>query len=229
LASEDLHANGRRGPATPLSPSPKAARLALPPDPDADARQALRRSARAARRAFVAALAAPVRRALESALAATALPHLGAPGILASYAALGDELDPAPLESAALAAGFALAFPRVRPDAPLAFHRAAYADLSPGFRGIPEPSADTPQVRPDLVLVPLVAADLSGTRLGQGGGHYDRTLAALRAQGPLLAIGLAWDVQLASALPAQPWDQPLDAIATPTAFHLVQRRARGPA
>lgn len=201
--------------------------LPLPPDPNAPS--ALRRAGRAARTAFVAALEGPIRRGLESALAANALPHLGAPGVLASYAALGDEIDPAPLEAAAVAAGWALAFPRVRGEAPLAFHRAAYADLAPGFRGIPEPLADTPQVRPDLVLVPLVAADLAGTRLGQGGGHYDRTLAALRTQGPLLAIGLAWDVQLLETLPAQPWDQPLDAIATPTAFHLVPHRARGPA
>lgn len=213
----------------PRSPSPKAARLAPSPDPDADARQALRRSARAARSAFVTALAAPIRRALESALAAATLPHLGAPAILASYAALGHELDPAPLESAAMSAGFTLAFPRVRPDAPLAFHRATFADLSPGFRGIPEPASDSPEVRPDILLVPLLAADLSGARLGQGGGHYDRTLAALRAQGPVRAIGLAWDMQLVPHIPAQPWDQPLDAIATPTAFHRAAHTARGPA
>jgi 5-formyltetrahydrofolate cyclo-ligase len=227
LASEDLHANGRRGPATPAAPSPKAASLAPPPDPDADARKALRRSARAARSAFVTALAAPVRRGLESALAATTLPHLGRPGILASYAALGDELDPAPLEAAALAAGFTLAFPRVRPDAPLAFHRANFTDLTPGFRGIPEPAPDSPEVRPDILLVPLVAADRTGTRLGQGGGHYDRTLTALRAQGPVRAIGLAWDMQLVARIPTQPWDQPLDAIATPTAFHRAALPARG--
>jgi 5-formyltetrahydrofolate cyclo-ligase len=100
-------------------------------------------------------------------------------------------------------------------------------ELSPGYRGIPEPRPDLPAVRPDVVLVPLVAADRNGHRLGQGGGHYDRTLAALRAQGPVLAIGLAWDMQIMPDIPASPWDQPLDAIATPTAFHLVAHAARG--
>jgi 5-formyltetrahydrofolate cyclo-ligase len=90
--------------------------------------------------------------------------------------------------------------------------------LMPGLGGIPEPAADLPMVRPDLLLVPLLAVDRSGNRLGQGGGHYDRTLAALRATQPTIAIGLAWDVQLVDAVAAEPWDQPLDAIATPSAF-----------
>lgn len=169
----------------------------------------------------------PVRRALESALATQVLPHLGKPGILGSHAAIGDEADPAALEAAARAAGWVTAFPRVVGDAPLAFHQARFADLVPGFRGIPEPHADRPVLRPDVVLVPLLAADLRGNRLGQGGGHYDRTLAALRAGGPVLAIGLAWDAQLLPEVPAQGWDQPLDAIATPTAFHHAGLPARG--
>lgn len=201
-----------------------------PPETPAEARRkTLRQGARAARAAFVAALAGPVRRGLEAALARHALPHLGPPGTLGSFAAVGDEIDPAALEAAALDAGWETAFPRVAGDGPLAFHRARYADLAPGYRGIPEPGADRPLARPDVLLVPLVAADLSGNRLGQGGGHYDRTLAALRTQGPLLAIGLAWDMQIVETLPAQPWDQPLDALATPTAFHLVAHGARGPA
>ena len=168
-----------------------------------------------------------MRRALEQALAATALPHLGPPGVLGSFAATSDEADPSALAAAARAAGWACAYPRVVADGLLAFHAAGPTDLQPGYRGIPEPPASLPQRRPDVLLVPLVAADLAGNRLGQGGGHYDRTLAALRAQGPLLAIGIAWDMQLLPHIPAQPWDQPLDAIATPTAFHLVAHGARG--
>jgi 5-formyltetrahydrofolate cyclo-ligase len=205
----------------------KVLRLALPPDPDADARKALRRAAREARAAFVSGLAGPVRRALEVALAGHALPHLGPPGILGCLAAVGDEADPAPLETAARGAGWRTAFPRVTAGGPLTFHAAALHELSPGFRGIPEPRPGLPAVGPDVVLVPLVAADRNGNRLGQGGGHYDRTLAALRAQGPLLAIGLAWDMQIMADIPARPWDQPLDAIATPTAFHLMPHAARG--
>jgi 5-formyltetrahydrofolate cyclo-ligase len=196
----------------------------LPPSTD---RRALRQSARAARAALVQSLAHPVRTALEAALAGIALPFLGRPGLLASHFALGDEIDPSHLEAAAQAAGWALAFPRVTGDQPLAFHPCCRTDLQPGFRGISEPPADLPQARPDLLLVPLLAADRQGNRLGQGGGHYDRTLAALRAQGPLRAIGLAWDMQIIDALSARAWDQPLDAIATPTAFHPMPGFATG--
>jgi 5-formyltetrahydrofolate cyclo-ligase len=154
-------------------------------------------------------------------------PHLGPPGTLGSFAAVGDEIDPAAIETAARALGWRTAFPRVTAEGPLAFHHADFADLAPGFRGIPEPDPARPVVRPDVLLVPLLAADHAGNRLGQGGGHYDRTLASLRANGPLLAIGLAWDMQLVATLPAQPWDQPLDAIATPTAFHPAPHGARG--
>jgi 5-formyltetrahydrofolate cyclo-ligase len=168
-----------------------------------------------------------VRRSLEAALAAHTLPHLGAPAIVGSYAAVGDELDPTALEQAAAALGWRTAFPRVAGTGPLIFHAADRADLSPGFRSIPEPPADAPIVSPDVLLVPLVGADLSGNRLGQGAGHYDRTLANLRQQGPILAIGLAFDVQLVPSLPAESWDEPMDAIATPTAFHRMRRGARG--
>ena len=194
-------------------PLPKATNL-TDPKPD---RKALRQDLRAARAAFAAALSPVVRDALEKALA-THLPQLGPPGILASYCAVGDEIDPRHLEEAARAAGWRIALPRVT-EGPLSFH--AQTALTPGYKGIPEPPADAPLLRPDLLLVPLLAADRAGNRMGQGKGHYDRTLAALRGAGSIRAIGLAWDMQLADALPAEPWDQPLDAIATPTIFHLT--------
>jgi 5-formyltetrahydrofolate cyclo-ligase len=189
-------------------------------------RKAMRPALRQSRAAFVSAIAPAVRRALESAVADSILPHLGPPGILASYAAMGDELDPGATERAAVALGWRVAFPRVTPGAPLTFHETLYATLVPGRLGIPEPSAESPHIRPDVLLVPLIGADAKGNRLGQGGGFYDRTLAALRATGPVLAIGLAWDVQLVERIEAAAWDQPLDAIATPSAFHLAGPGAR---
>lgn len=191
-----------------------------------EARKAERQAARAARAAFVASLDALARNALEDALARLLLPHLGAPGVLGSYAASGDEIDPQAIEQAAEAQGWRLAFPRVAGAGPLGFHAARFPELVAGFRGIAEPPPGAATVRPDVLLVPLVAADLRGNRLGQGGGHYDRTLASLRASGRILAIGLAWDVQLAAAVAAEAWDQPLDAIATPSAFHLAGAGAR---
>jgi 5-formyltetrahydrofolate cyclo-ligase len=78
-----------------------------------------------------------------------------------------------------------------------------------------QPAKRHPVVDPDLVLVPLVAVDGSGTRLGRGKGHYDRALARLRKNGARL-IGIGWPLQrLADTIPADPWDVPLDAYASP--------------
>jgi len=189
-------------------------------------RKAKRQQLRMARAAFVSAIAPAVRRGLTMSVANSIIPHIGPPGILASYAAMGDELDPAATEEAATVLGWRIAFPRVTPGAPLSFHEASHATLSPGRLGIPEPAPESPVVRPDVLLVPLIGIDRAGNRIGQGGGFYDRTLAALRAAGPVLAIGLAWDIQLIDPIEAAHWDQPLDAIATPSAFHLAGPGAR---
>jgi 5-formyltetrahydrofolate cyclo-ligase len=79
-----------------------------------------------------------------------------------------------------------------------------------------QPAAIAPPIVPDLVIVPLVLADRSGTRIGHGQGHYDRALAHLREAGPVFTIGIGWDAQIVDEpLPRDPWDVPLDAIATP--------------
>ena len=84
-------------------------------------------------------------------------------------------------------------------------------------------------VEPDVILVPLIAIDRRGTRLGRGKGHYDRSLGALRRKGARL-IGVGWAVQLvAAAIPADPWDIPLDGFASPegvTWFELSARAFR---
>lgn len=67
---------------------------------------------------------------------------------------------------------------------------------------------------PQVVIVPLVAFDRNGGRLGYGGGFYDRTLQLLRANGPVQAVGFAYAAQEADALPLEPTDQPLDMIIT---------------
>ena len=79
-----------------------------------------------------------------------------------------------------------------------------------------QPHADAPPVRPDIVIVPIVLADRRWARIGHGQGHYDRALAHLREAGPVLAIGIGWDSQIFDGeLPRDPWDVPLDALATP--------------
>jgi 5-formyltetrahydrofolate cyclo-ligase len=67
---------------------------------------------------------------------------------------------------------------------------------------------------PQIVIVPLVAFSRDGGRLGYGGGFYDRTLEQLRAAGPVLAIGFAFDAQEDPEIPLEPTDQPLDMIVT---------------
>lgn len=67
---------------------------------------------------------------------------------------------------------------------------------------------------PEVLIVPLVAFDRSGGRLGYGGGYYDRTLQGLRAAAPVLAVGFAYAAQEAESLPLEPTDQPLDVIVT---------------
>jgi len=79
-----------------------------------------------------------------------------------------------------------------------------------------QPTADAALVTPDLVFVPLVGFTADGQRLGQGGGHYDRWLAA---HGDVLALGLAWDCQLVDSLPVEAHDVALRAIITPTRLY----------
>ncbi|PNU05842.1 5-formyltetrahydrofolate cyclo-ligase [Novosphingobium guangzhouense] len=81
-----------------------------------------------------------------------------------------------------------------------------------------QPGAESDRVVPDVVVVPLVAFTAEGHRLGQGGGHYDRWLAA---HPQATAIGLAWDCQLAEELPVEAHDRPLAAVVTPTRIYNV--------
>jgi len=137
-----------------------------------------------------------------------------APGaIVAGYHAHRDEANPALLLEALTRAGAHIAFPRVTgKDAALEFHRVPDGEiLRPGTFGIREPLSHWPRVAPDALLVPLLAYDDQGYRLGYGGGYYDRTLAALPGA---RAIGIAYAGQRMDFLPRDAHDYPLDAILT---------------
>ena len=88
------------------------------------------------------------------------------------------------------------------------------AALASGVLGIPYPPEGNPEVEPSILLVPLLAFDRRGHRLGYGGGYYDRTLADLRAKGPVFAIGVGYAFQEVDEVPADSIDQRVDAIAT---------------
>lgn len=132
--------------------------------------------------------------------------------IVASYAPMGGEADPAPFAQAALVAGARLALPHVVDRAtPLRFLAWDGQTHEPGPYGLRNPPGDAPEVQPDLILTPLVGFDRSGNRIGQGAGHYDRAFATFSQA---IRIGIAWSVQQLPPLIPDPWDVPLHAIAT---------------
>lgn len=140
--------------------------------------------------------------------------------VVAGYHSVGVELDPAPLLRRLVSAGAKLVLPAaVDRDAPLIFRAAdAPERFVPDALGIPSPPASARQMTPDLVIVPVVAFDRRGARLGQGAGCYDRTLEALRAAGAVFALGLAYAGQEVAEVPAEPHDQRLDAILTENGY-----------
>ena len=142
-------------------------------------------------------------------------------GVIALYKALGAELDPRPIGDLLAKQGWRLALPAVETeDGPLVFRAWAPGErLVHDLTGLPAPLASATELRPDLILVPLLAFDRAGGRLGQGGGHYDRTLAALRdAPSPPPAVGFAYSGQEVPRLPREPHDQALDGILTEAGY-----------
>lgn len=142
--------------------------------------------------------------------------------VVAAYWPLEDELDPRPAMRLLSGHGHRLVLPRMRGKAlPLAFHAFEWDQpLTQGGFGVMQPGPEAPLATPDVVLVPLLAFDRQGHRLGYGQGYYDRTLRALRAAGSLqLALGLAFARQEIDAVPAGPSDEPLDAVLTERASH----------
>lgn len=136
--------------------------------------------------------------------------------IVSGYLAQGAELDAAPLLRKASDEGFATALPVVKgADAALAFcaWRPDEA-LTHGAFGIRVPARQEQEVFPDVCLVPLLAFDAKGHRLGQGGGYFDRTIPKLKARGKVAAIGLAFSAQEVPAIPFAGHDHPLDGVLT---------------
>lgn len=170
---------------------------------------ALRRAALALRKAAHD----PTRGAAACArLVAFLRPHQGCAA--SGYMPIRCELDPRPA-MAALAACGPVGVPVIAgAGRPLSFHRwTPGCAMVAGTFGALVP-ADGAEMVPELVIVPLLAFDRGGARLGYGGGFYDRTLDLLRARGPVLAVGLAYAAQEVGRLPVEPTDQPLDAIVT---------------
>ncbi len=149
-------------------------------------------------------------------LALTEPEHDGA--IISGFASMPDELDTSLLLEALHAQGCPLALPViVAKGQPLIFRTWIPGDeMATAKWGIREPLPSQPEVMPDIVLVPLLAFDKHGYRLGYGGGFYDRTLAKIRESKPVLAVGIAFDEQEVDAVPYDRYDQRLDLMVTQT-------------
>jgi 5-formyltetrahydrofolate cyclo-ligase len=159
--------------------------------------------------------------------AAQGLPLARFPGLTAAavYYAQGAELDPTPLAERLAAAGVTVALPvALSQDGILQFRRWTPGEgLEPDVAGVPAPPAAAEAVTPQVIITPLLAFDRRGGRLGQGGGHYDRTLSNLRAAGPVFVLGLAYAGQELDAIPMEPHDQRLDAVLTEAEYFEVRR------
>lgn len=183
-------------------------------DPKApDAKAALRRIVLARRRDIHAARSAHAPNDLRARVMATVDP---VNRIIAGYWPLGDEIDPRPALLALAAAGAQIALPAVAGQGMVLIFRGWRNGeaLESGPFGTAHPPARAPLVEPDTVLVPLIAFDGTGNRLGYGAGYYDRTIAALRRQRKTLVVGLAYDAQEVPEVPAGAHDQRLDSIIT---------------
>ena len=138
------------------------------------------------------------------------------PRSIAAYVAMRSEADPSPIVEAARRLGIEIGLPVIVPGAALVFRRFELGHaLIPGGFGTMVPVESAPLVEPGIVIVPVVGFDRAGTRLGYGKGHYDRTIAALRARGlrpPL--VGIAFSVQEVDTIPHEPHDIRLDLILT---------------
>lgn len=193
--------------------------MAVPSLPLSGDKMLLRRRAREARRAFVDALSPDLRETLERQLAGVLAPLTARSRVIGAYAPFPDEISPLPACADAAARGATVAYPAFT-DRQTNFRFLAGEPHANGPFGFLQPAADSPEVFPDLVLVPLVAIDRQHNRLGQGKGHYDRILPDLKRRGALL-VGIGWAMQcIDEPIEADAWDVRLDGFASPEGLEL---------
>jgi len=187
-----------------------------PPDALAASKAALRREILARRSALGAADRAAAGRRLRDAV--LELPEMQMAGTVAAYMSIGTEPDARGLVFALWKRGCYVLLPLLQPDNDLDWASYEGPDaLAPGPHGLLQPTEPgrgvTAISSADLVIVPALAADRQGRRLGRGGGSYDRALA--RVGGTVLTIALLYDGEVLDAIPAGPHDQRVRVLAQP--------------
>jgi len=183
------------------------------PEKIRDEKAQLRREAVARRDA----LPAQSRQLAAEAIAARAFPLAIASGtIVSGFMPLKSEINPLPLMRKLADAGASLALPVVAGRGKALIMRAwAWGEpLVSGVWGIREPGPAAPEVQPDIALVPLLAFDRSGYRIGYGAGYYDLTITQLRANKPMTVVGIAFAAQEIETVPTTPFDARLDLVLT---------------
>jgi len=205
----------------PQPPEHAPYNAAYPANGDRDLRVVLRREKIAARLALPtdeqARLSLLLAAHLEQELMARA------PGCIALCAPIRGEFDARPLIARLIEKGWQASMPAALvPDMPMVFRRwTPDAAMTADPFGIPIPADDSPCAPPGLVLLPLVAFDAAGYRLGYGGGYFDRTLAGL-APRPV-AIGVGFELAAIADIRPGPHDIPLDAVVTESGVRRFER------
>jgi 5-formyltetrahydrofolate cyclo-ligase len=196
--------------------------MTMPGSSSADRKAELRRAALARRDALP-----PTERAQAAeTIAARAFPLAVAGGVVVSgYMPMKSEINPLPLLRKLAAAGARLALPVVAgPGKPLIMRAWSFGEpLVAGVWGIRQPPAQAPTTEPDILIVPLLAFDRAGHRIGYGAGYYDMTIAAARARRAVSAVGIAFAAQEVEAVPASARDEPLDLVLTEREVIQVRR------
>lgn len=189
--------------------------LGATPEATKNAKAQLRRDALARREA----LPAQARQAAAEAIAARTFPVPVASGtIVSGFMPLKSEINPLPLMRKLADAGAGFALPVVAGRGKRLIMRAWIwgEPLVAGAWGIREPPPAAAEVDPDILLVPLLAFDRAGYRIGYGAGYYDLTLAHLRAKKPITAVGIAFAAQEIETVPRTAFDARLDLVLTET-------------
>jgi 5-formyltetrahydrofolate cyclo-ligase len=163
------------------------------------------------------ALPADARKPAAETIAARKFPLALVPGTnISGFMPLKSEINPLPLLQKLAEAGARLALPAIAGRGkPLIMRAWEFgAPLDRGQWGIREPKPEAPEVEPDILLVPLLAFDRAGYRLGYGAGYYDMTIHRLRALKAVTAVGIAFAAQEVPKIPTTPRDERLDLVLT---------------